>query len=97
MSDPLKRSARPLERLGLGLLGAQLGAAAALSALLARAEMSLRGVICGVDHPAHCAWCYAAAALAAASVGALWRASRSDPRLARAPAAAPRAKIDLRD
>jgi len=94
MSDPLKRSARPLERLGLGLLGAQFAAASALSALMARAEMSLRGVVCGIDHPVHCAWCYVAAALAVASVATLWRASRPTPRLARAPSLS--AKIDRR-
>lgn len=76
MSDPLYRSARPLERLGMGLLGAQLAAAAALCAALARGEMSLRAIVCGVDHPGHCGWCVAAIAFGLMSATVAWRTWR---------------------
>lgn len=58
-------------RVTSGLLGAVFLASALLAGELARDEMALRGVICGVTHPAaHCAWCYAVAGFAAAAIAA---------------------------
>lgn len=71
-------------RAGLSLLGAVLLTSAALAFDLARGHMAELASLCGgQDHP-HCAWCYAAAAFAAAGLSALIAAVRPVRAAARA-------------
>ena len=66
-------------RLGAGLVGGVLLAAASLAASLAWDHMSRLGTICGDVAQPHCGWCYAAAGLGLAGLAAFVMAARRPP------------------
>jgi hypothetical protein len=71
----MRRHPHPIEdrvfRITAGTVGGVLLASAGLAADLAREHMALLGTICGAGSAPHCAWCYAAAALALAGGAAI--------------------------
>lgn len=71
-----RRSDDATFRAGLSLLGAVLLASGALAFDLARGHIAELASLCGGADQPHCAWCYAAAAFAAAGVSALIAAAR---------------------
>jgi hypothetical protein len=77
-------SSEALARGAVATAGAALLAASALAGALAWRHMSLMADICGSALTAHCGWCAATVALAAAGLGGLAWALRPAP--GRAPA-----------
>lgn len=67
-------------RLGAGLVGAVLLAAASIAASLALQHMETLGTICGAGPAPHCGWCYGAASLTLLGLAAFVFAARPSAR-----------------